>query len=243
MAYYQQFSDVSRGIGEGGALYVKEPGQSFYSFVVPMDTVPMLMGARESFDYTPTTSPTKGKVPGRYEIEDKDFTFLAHRENFYRLDQIKDKSLPYLVVTGDYSGFKFTATLSCIHDDITSSDSHKATGTFVGQSISVDRVEDALPLLMPTAKFESTVPEMVLLSSATGAMEISIETSPAAATLGATMNQSGAFTAVIADKKLTITGTNTGNTEKSGVVYLKATATNHAPWTTTIHVRVPGTST
>lgn len=244
MSYYETFTDAKRGQGEGGALYVKLPGQAMYSFVMPMETVPLLIGARESFEYTPTTSPTKGKITGRYEIEDKDFQFLAHRDNFMRADELKDQSLPYLVVNPDYSGWKYMATLSYRQDDITNGDALKATGTLVGQEINIDRIDDVIPLLMPTAKFVSPVPPMVALETATGKYEFTVETLPASATITVTTNQTGGFTATVLDKKVTITGTNSSQTAAvTGIVSIKTEMDGYAPWTTTIHVTVPKATT
>ena len=240
MNFYEKIDDLRAQSGIGAALYVKEEGSGKYRFLIPLASVPLMLGAPESFEYNITTSPTKGKVQGKLELDDVDFEFLAHRDNFRRLDEVKGKALPYLVINSDYTGWKYIATLSYKQESPTASDIAKATGTLIGTSAEVDPIEDVMPLLMPTVKIASKVPSAVVAETATGKVEFTVETLPTAATITVTSNQTGGFTAAATDKKVTITGTNASTTAAvTGVVYIKAALTDYAPWTTTVHVTIP----
>lgn len=244
MGYFETFDDKRAQIGAGSALYVKLPTEDKYSLALPLEGVPMVIGAPESVEFDITTSTTRGRVEGKIILEEKEVNFLAHRDNFLRLNELVGKDLDFLAVNADYSGWKYSGTISFRQEDTASGELSKGVIKITPKTAEQTPIEDVRDLLKPTVKFASTIPADVKLSSPTGTEVITVETSPTDATLTVSTNQSGSFTAEFgsgdSSKKLTITGTNgSGTDEKYGVVYIKASKEGYASWTTTIAVTVP----
>lgn len=242
--FFETFDDKRGQMGAGGALYVKTPGEALYSLALPLEGVPMVVGAPESVEVDITTSPTKGKIEGKIVLEEKETNFLAHRDNFLRLNDLVGKELNFLAVNSDFTGWKYTGAVSYRQEDIASGDGSKGTIKIVPVSADTTPISDIRALLMPTAKFASAVPAIVDLETATGVETIIFETSPSDAILAVETDQTGGFTAAFGTagdtKKLTITGTSVGATIKYGIVTVTASKTGYASWKTTIAVSVPG---
>lgn len=240
---FEQFNDGRVQSGIGSALYVKLPSETLYSIALPLEGVPMIVGAPESIEFDITTSPTKGKIEGKIVLDEKEVGFMAHRDNFLRLNDLIDLELNFLAVNSDYTGWKYTGTIRYRQEDTTGGDASKGTIKIIPRSAETKPIDDVRPLLMPTVKFASGISPKIDLATATGKAEIIIETLPSDATLAVSTNQEGGFTAAFgtaADlNKLTITGTNAGTAVKYGIVTITASKTGYASWKTTIAVSVP----
>ena len=240
---FEQFDDKRAQNGIGAALYVKSATETLYSLALPLEGIPMVKGAPESIEYDITTSLVKGKIPGKTALEDKEVSFMAHRDSFLRLDDLIGQELEFLAVNADYTGWKYIGEINYRQEDASSGEAAKGTITITPKSADTTPISDVRDLLKPTVKFLNAVPAKLDLETATAAVNIVFETNPSGATLSAGTNQEGGFTAVFGTapnaNKLTITGINTGETVKYGIITITASKTGYASWKTTIAVSVP----
>src|SRR5574344_1728708 len=111
MNEYTVYNDNRGQTGYSAMLLVKEPSDTLYSIICPLESVPSVFGSPESFDYNFLSAPTKGKLEGKEELETKDVEVFWHRDNALRLEALQGRLLDFLVVYQDYVGRAFSGTL------------------------------------------------------------------------------------------------------------------------------------
>lgn len=217
----------------GAALFVKRGGDTKYHLWMTLTNIPATGATNETIDTTVTTARMNTSVAGRQNPGQKECTFMAHRDNFVKLRNDNRKTLDFLQVNPDGTGYKFQGEVTFYQDEGT------VGGNLTGKAIITVSKAEELPVLnvmdiiQDTVSFESAIPAVVYISG-TGKEEINIETDPADATLEAESDTDGVATASIAEKVLTITGVKTG----SAIVKVKASSTNCASEETYILVVV-----
>ena len=217
----------------GAALFVKRGGDTKYHLWMTLTNIPATGATNETIDTTVTTARMNTSVAGRQNPGQKECTFMAHRDNFVKLRNDNRKTLDFLQVNPDGTGYKFQGEVTFYQDEVT------VGGNLTGKAIITVSKAEELPVLnvmdiiQDTVSFESAIPAVVYISG-TGKEEINIETDPADATLTAESDTAGVATATISEKVLTITGVKTG----SAIVKVKATSTECAPEETYILVVV-----
>lgn len=246
--------------GYGAALLVNDPDDTRnpsgkYSLLVPLETIPSVFGSVESFEFDLTTMATKGKVIGKSTIDDKDVEFLLHRDNVYRLSMFKDKTVDLLYVTADGLGYKYVGTIKVRPNDL-SGDVAKGTMTLTCQSVGEDPIMDVRPLIMPTVTIINTVNESVddLTTTATKILvetDVALSAAPTIVVHDTTATGEGstsssqmegsaaAPTGDTSNKKWEVSlKQSSGATSGThyGIAYITCSASNCAPWTTTVRV-------
>lgn len=230
MDLYDVFNE--KAIYSGGAqLNVWDSTLSKYVLLVPLETVPVPSGSVNTFDINVLTSASIGKVAGKTTIDDKDTTFMAHRDNFKRLMEVSGKQMDYLVSLPDFTGYKFAGELRFRLDDLAD---EKATGTLtiIASSVDENPTLDCYDMMAHTCAIDSQIPTITKITSTTP-KEYELSSTVANATFTAESTNSS-IAATITGSKLNISIT--GTSEANGVVYVTASAADCASWTTSTKV-------
>lgn len=229
-AYFKYLENKGQS-GYRAAILVKEQGDALYSLLVASETVPSVFGSQDSFEFDLLNSPVKGKIAGKMSLDDKEVAVLHHRDNVYRFEKLKGKVLDFMVVDGNFVGYKFTGTLSYRMNDASA---HVLRGTYTITPMSADPnpILNARDLCQETLCFADVVPDEMKQGE-------SITLSVVQKATGVT------YSAKKLDENGNETGSNviTGSAtnvftapSQSGVYAITASAENYAPWTTTVYV-------
>lgn len=211
--------DDNRGMSDiGSAIFVKRAGETKYHLWLAVSDMPATGSAPETIEKTVTTSRTKNYIFGRKDNAQKEFTFMAHRDNFMTLKQDYNKELDFLQVNPDGTGWKFKGFVSFYQDAVSlgAALNGKAVITVSqGDELPIDDVTD---IIQESIIFTNAIPEIVRLSG-TGTETLVIETDPSDATVAVASSATGVATASISTKTITITGVATG----SAIITITAT--------------------
>lgn len=242
MGIIEKFEERNAQTGLGSAIYIKLPSEEKYHFLIPVSNVPFPAGEQNSVEFKVTTSSTTGKLATDFTIEDKTFTFMAHRDNFKRLDALKDQTLDMLFVLGDYSGFKAQGTISYNVEDSDNDNPVNGTGKIICQTADPTPINDVRALIKKTCKFTSAINNDLVLSE-TKTLVLAVE--PVEATISTkivdsiTGEVSTLATANVSGTTVTFTNANSGDATAYLTAEITATYSNYADWTTTVLLEVP----
>lgn len=229
--------DTSRGMtGEYGQLNVYDATLGKYVLFLPLETLPAVVGSTNTVENDVTTSRTISKIKGKKTIDDKEITFLWHRDNIERLNEFIGKQCDFLVSYKDGTGWKFSGEITYKNDDATSGD--KLTGTITVIASQVDEVatSNVLDLMAKTCLITNAdFPSELYLSKENGSKEIAVKLSNASGTCEVTSDNT-AITATYQSGKITISSTSGEAT--NGIVKVVPKADGEASWTQYILVVV-----
>lgn len=228
---YNKYLENKGQSGYRAAILVSETGdvEGGYSLLCASETVPSMFGSTDSFEFDLLNSPVKGKIAGKMTLDDKEVEVLHHRDNVYRFEKLKDKTLNFMVVDSQFVGYKFVGTVSYRMNDATA-DVLRGTYTITPMSADPVPVLDARPYCKETLCFSSVVPDDI---DAGKTITLSVVQTDATVTYSAVkIAQDGKET----PDSSAIVG-NVFTAPVSGGLYaITATATGYAPWTTTVYV-------
>lgn len=236
MAIYDVLDDTSRGMtAEYGQLNVYDSTLSAYVLLLPLETLPSVVGSTNTIENDVTTSRVVGKIKGKKTIDDKDVTFLWCRDNVARLNQFVGKQCDFLVSYKDGTGWKFSGEITYKNDDGTSGDKLTGTLTIVASDVEETATMNVLDLMAKTCVItNANLPSEVSIKQ-DKPYSVDLKYSNASATCTATSDNTG-ITASITGSKLTISTTSSSAT--NGIVKLTPTATGEASWVNHILVIV-----
>lgn len=219
--------------GYGSAILVKNEGDTKYSLLIASETAPSVYGTPNSFEFDLINSSVLGKIQGKESMEDKDVEFLLHRDNIYRLEQLKGKILDFLYVTPDLMGWKFVGRISARPNDA-GSDVLRGTYTISPMSSDKEPIMDVRPLIKDTVLFAETVPASLSVN-VTGE-KVEFVTSPADAVVNVVIKNGDKTTDYFTytDGTFKAKTAYTNGEHKYAIAYCTATKEGYAPWTTTI---------
>lgn len=228
---YNKYLENKGQSGYRAAILVSETGdvEGGYSLLCASETVPSMFGSTDSFEFDLLNSPVKGKIAGKMTLDDKEVEVLHHRDNVYRFEKLKDKTLNFMVVDSQFVGYKFVGTVSYRMNDATA-DVLRGTYTITPMSADPVPVLDARPYCKETLCFSSVVPDDI---DAGKTITLSVVQTDATVTYSAVkIAKDGKET----PESSAIAG-NVFTAPASGGLYaITATATGYAPWTTTVYV-------
>ena len=227
---YNKYLENKGQSGYRAAILVSETGdvEGGYSLLVASETVPSIFGSNDSFEFDLLNSPVKGKIAGKMTIEDKEVEVLHHRDNLYRFEKLKDRTLNFMVIDSQFVGYKFVGTVSYRMNDA-SADVLRGTYTITPMSADPTPVLNARPYCKETLCFASVVPDDM---KAGESIELSVVQSTTATFSAKKIADSGSET----DDSSVITSGNKFTAPDAGGLYaITATATGYAPWTTTVY--------
>lgn len=231
----KHFEELRASTGVGSAIYVKDDSLGKFVIKFLTEKVPSPSGDVESLEVNITTSTAKTKISGKETLNDIEFDIFAHRDNLRMLEEMNGKSFEFITANHDFTGERFSGTLTYKNGERTPGDASRCTVKITPLSKSV-YTDNILPLLAPTAKITSTVPSVVDLASKTGKIDIDVTTDPEDATITAKSEKVAICTVAVVGKKVTITGV----AEGSAIVELTTAKEGCASMKRTILVSVPG---
>ena len=237
---YNKYLENKGQSGYRAAILVSETGDvaGGYSLLVASESVPSIFGSNDSFEFDLLNSPVKGKITGKMTLEDKEVEVLHHRDNVYRFEKLKNKTLNFMVIDSQFVGYKFVGTVSYRMNDATA-DVLRGTYTITPMSANPTPILNARPYCIETLCFASVVPDDMDLYKSDKITPNTIQLS--VVQTGATVTYK-AFTiddTTKAETDVTSTAIKEGNVfspSASGLYGITATATGYAPWTTTVYV-------
>jgi hypothetical protein len=215
----------------GSAIFVKRTGETKYSLWLCVTDIPATGSAPDQIEKTVTTSRVKNYTFGRKDSAQKEFTFMAHRDNFMILKGDYNKQLDFLQVNPDGTGWKFQGYVSFYQDAVSLGSNITGKGVITVSHADDLPVDDVTDIIQESVIFAGVVPDRVELTG-TGTAEIIIATDPVDATVSVASATTSVATASYATGKVTITGVAAG----SSIVTITATKTNCA--TAKTHVLV-----
>lgn len=221
----------------GSAIFVKREGATKYSLWLTVTDMPATGSAPDTIEKTVTTSRVKNYTFGRKDASQKEFTFMAHRDNFEILKQDYNKKLDFLQINPDGTGWKFQGYVSFYQDAVSLGANITGKGVITVSHADDLPITDVTDIIEETVTFISAIDDIVVIEG-TGTKTIAIETDPADATIQADSSAKSVATAQISSNKLTITGVANGST----IVKLTATKQGCANGVTHILVMVKNVS-
>lgn len=242
MAIFDVLDDTNRGMtGEYGQLNVYDDTLNKYVLLLPLETLPSVVGSTNTVDNDVTTSRVIGKIKGKKTIDDKDITFLWHRDNIERLNEFVGKQCDFLVSYKDGTGWKFSGEITYRNDDGSASDKLTGTLTIIASDVDDIATSNVLDMMAKTCVItNNNFPSEVVLEKSTGegktsTKDVTVKFSNATATCDVTSDNT-AITATYTSGKIAISTTST--TETTGIVKVVPKASGEASWTQYILVVV-----
>lgn len=231
MFAFNSVEDRALSEHRGSALLVKKANGK-YSLLIPIEGTGENGSTPAQLDKTAIGNAQATSVEGRTDNPQKTMPFFLHRDNINILESYKGKTVDFLRLLPDFTGFKYSGQISYManNTDVGSLEQGQITITPTSKD---EYVEDCFDLVEDTVIFTSSIPEVVTLKG-TGKEEMVLSTNPADATLAVVSGTTGVATAAITDKKLTITGVTKG----SSIVTITANKTGYASFVRTILVVV-----
>jgi hypothetical protein len=228
---YNKYLENKGQSGYRAAILVSETGdvEGGYSLLVASETIPSIFGSVDSFEFDLLNSPVKGKIAGKMTLDDKEVEVLHHRDNVYRFEKLKDKTLNFMVIDSQFVGYKFVGTVSYRMNDA-SADVMRGTYTITPMSADPVPVLNARPYCLETLCFSSVVPDDI---DAGKTITLSVVQTTATVTYSAVEidkdgKETPASSAIVGNVFTAPAG--------GGLYAITATATGYAPWTTTVYV-------
>lgn len=218
---------------KGSALLMKK-SNGLYSILLPVEGTGDNGSTPAQLDKTALGNKQATSTEGRQNNPQKTIPFFTHRDNIDILESIKGETNEFLRLLPDFTGFKYSGTVS-----------YMATNTDVGNleqgeititpSSSDEYVRNCFPLVEDTVVFTNSIDEVVTIKG-TESKVITLSTNPADASVSASVETGGTsyVTATASDKTLTLKGVSTG----SAIVTLTASKSGYATFKRTILVIV-----
>ena len=203
-----------------------------YSLVGATETVPYVFGEKDTFEFDILQSPTKGQVEGKMSLESQNIEVLHHRDNAYRYEKLKGKTLDFMVINAEFVGYKFTGTID-YRPNNAEADINRATVTITPMSASVTPIFNARGDVEETLCFASSIPATVKVGDK---IDLSVVQSNVTATVSAKKITDGTNVETDATSSGSYDNISQVTFSEAGLYALTVSASGYAPWTTTVYV-------
>lgn len=194
----------------GSAIFIKRGGDTKYHLWLPVTNIPATGSAPDTIDTTVTTARENTGISGRIQQGAREFTYLAHRDNFMILAQDNRKKRDFLLVNSDGTGWKFQGEVTTYQDETTVGSVQTAKGVVMVSHADELPIMNVADIIEETVTFTSDIDSIITLETA-GTESVTIETDPVDATTTAVSDTTGVATATITSGVLTITGVAVGS--------------------------------
>lgn len=229
-----QYKETRALSGYKSAWLYKDPDLGKYCLVGATETVPYVFGDKDTFEFDILQSPTKGQVEGKPSLEAQDIEVLHHRDNAYRFNKMKGKTIDFMTINGEFMGYKFSGTLD-YRPNNAEADVNRATVTITPMSADATPVYNARPEIAETLCFASAIPATIKVSEE---FDISVIQKDSAS-VSYDVYEIGANNVETKDtSSLNSTDPVHATMSKAGLfaITVKDTKENYASWTTTVYV-------
>ena len=228
---FNSIEDRALSEHRGSALLMKKANGK-YSILLPVEGTGENGSTPAQLDKTAIGNAQATSVEGRTENPQKTIPFFTHRDNINVLEGIKGEVHEFLRLLPDFTGFKYSGTVSYManNTDVGGLEQGQITITPTSKD---EYIENCYDLVEDTVVFTASIDEVVTIDG-TGSHVINIATNPSDATVTATSEVEATATANYADNKVTITGVKAGST----LVTIEATKDGYASFTRSVLVIV-----
>jgi hypothetical protein len=229
-----QYKETRALSGYKSAWLYKDPELGKYCLVGATETVPYVFGDKDTFEFDILQSPTKGQVEGKPSLEAQDIEVLHHRDNAYRFNKLKGKTIDFMTINGEFVGYKFSGTLD-YRPNNAEADVNRATVTITPMSADATPVYNARSEIAETLCFASAVPATVKIGEA---FDISVVQKNSATITYAMVKIGDNNVETDATTSLTSTDPTKATISAEGLYAITANDTTKmfASWTTTVYV-------
>lgn len=205
---FNSIEDRALSEHRGSALLMKKANGK-YSILLPVEGTGENGSTPAQLDKTAIGNPQATSVEGRTENPQKTLPFFLHRDNIKILEAIKGEPHEFLRLLPDFTGFKYSGTVSYMasNTDVGSLEQGEITITPNSKD---EYVENCYDLVEDTAMIVNSIEEVVTIKG-TGTKVINITTDPADATATVQSDTTGVATATVDGKAITITGVASGS--------------------------------
>lgn len=218
--------------GYKSAILVKEQSATKYSMLVASETVPSVFGSQGSFEFNLLNSPVMGKIADKITLDEKEVECLLHRDNIWRFEQFRGKTLDFMYMTPDFVGYKFSGTVTLKPND-GSADVLRGTYTIVPMTAEETPIFNVRDMVEETLCFADVIPENIKSGESVNLTLVQKDVS-------VTYKQFNIDNYGKAGEPTDLTvsdGMAKIDLPAGGLVGITATATGYAPWTTTVYVQ------
>lgn len=228
---FNSIEDRALSEHRGSALLMKKANGK-YSILLPVEGTGENGSTPAQLDKTAIGNAQATSVEGRTENPQKTIPFYTHRDNLRVLEGIKGETHEFLRLLPDFTGFKYSGTVSYManNTDVGALEQGQITITPTSKD---EYVENCYDLVEDTVVFTSSIDEVVYLEG-TGTKIINVSTNPADATVTANSETTGVATATADGNAITIKGVTAG----SAIVEITATKDGYASFKRTVLVIV-----
>lgn len=235
---FNKLEELKARAGKGSGLYTTHfQSDGLYAMFLAFIKVPFIKKSLGTLEVKVACSDTITKVEGITTLEEAETTIYLHRDSIRMLEKLDGKTIPLLVMLGNFTGWKYSGAISYTPNDVEMDALMEGT-VKITPATTPEYIDDCFPLVKPTAQFKSVIPENVELETTTGKYEQEVEMKLDGSTFTATSGKDTIATATVTANKLVITGKTAGST----VISLISAMAGCASWETTIHVIVPKTT-
>jgi hypothetical protein len=228
-----QYKETRALSGYKSAWLVYDADLGKYSLIGATETVPYVFGDKDTFEFDILQASTKGQVEGKPSLEAQDIEVLHHRDNAYRFNKLKGRTLDFMTINGEYVGYKFSGTLD-YRPNNAEADVNRATVTITPMSADATPVYNARDEIAETLCFASGIKATIKVDE-----EFDISVKQTTATVSYKMVKIGENNAETeATASLTSTDPKHAKISAEGLYAITVydTAEAFAPWTTTVYV-------
>ena len=228
---FNSIEDRALSEHRGSALLMKKANGK-YSILLPVEGTGENGSTPAQLDKTAIGNGQATSVEGRTENPQKTIPFYTHRDNLRVLEGIKGETHEFLRLLPDFTGFKYSGTVSYManNTDVGALEQGQITITPTSKD---EYVENCYDLVEDTAVFTSSIDEVVYLEG-TGEKVINVSTNPADATVSAKSETTGVATVTATGNAITIKGV----TEGSAIIEISASKEGYATFKRTVLVIV-----
>ena len=225
-----QYKETRALSGYKSAWLYKDPDLGKYCLVGATETVPYVFGDKDTFEFDILQSSTKGQVEGKPSLEAQDIEVLHHRDNAYRFNKMKGKTIDFMTVNGEFMGYKFSGTLD-YRPNNAEADVNRATVTITPMSADATPVYNARHEIAETLCFASAIPATVKVGD-----KFDISVTQVSTGVTYKMVELDKADEPDATTNLSYTDPTQATISMEGIYAITASATGYASWTTTVYV-------
>lgn len=219
--------------GYKSAWLVKHPDDASgkFSLIGATETVPYVFGDKGTMEFNLLQSPVIGQIEDKMTLEAVDVEVLHHRDNAYRYEKLKGKTLEFMSINAEMMGYKFVGTLD-YKPNTAESDVNRATVTITPMSAQTTPVYNARPEVIETLCFKANIPATI---KTTDTIDLSVEQTETP-TITAVKIADGTNEETDATASLVTTDITKVTISAAGLYAIKVSATGYAAWVTTVYV-------
>lgn len=231
---FSKYKETRALSGYKSAWLVKNPDDPSgkYSLIGATESAPYVFGSKNTFEFDLLQSPVVGQVEGKFSIEAQDVEVLHHRDNAYRFEKLKGKTLDFMTINAEFVGYKFTGTLE-YKPNSAEADVNKATVTITAMDAQTTPVFNARPEVIEALCFANAIPETIKIGDT---IDLSVAQAGVTPTVTAKLIADGTNVETDATSSLTVTDITKVAISASGLYAIKVSAEGYAPWVTTVYV-------